>query len=170
MEKKVLATFLGADLRIDNVIIVVAGFLLFIALSQFVKRTRLGKGIRAVSMNEDASRLMGVNMNLVISGTFLIGGLMTGAAGFFYVLKYENTSFNIGFELGIAAFTAAILGGIGNIKGAFYGGLALGLIETYASFFLGTQWKAVTVFVILVGVLYVRPNGIFGEAITKSRA
>ena len=170
MEKKVLATFLGADLRIDNVIIVVAGLLLFIALSQFVKRTRLGKGIRAVSMNEDASRLMGVNMNLVISGTFLIGGLMTGAAGFFYVLKYENTSFNIGFELGIAAFTAAILGGIGNIKGAFYGGLALGLIETYASFFLGTQWKAVTVFVILVGVLYVRPNGIFGEAITKSRA
>lgn len=170
MEKKVLATFFGADLRIDNVIIVVAGLLLFIALSQFVKRTRLGKGIRAVSMNEDASRLMGVNMNLVISGTFLIGGLMTGAAGFFYVLKYENTSFNIGFELGIAAFTAAILGGIGNIKGAFYGGLALGLIETYASFFLGTQWKAVTVFVILVGVLYVRPNGIFGEAITKSRA
>lgn len=170
MEKKVLATFLGADLRLDNVIIVVAGFLLFIALSQFVKRTRLGKGIRAVSMNEDASRLMGVNMNLVISGTFLIGGFMTGAAGFFYVLKYENTSFNIGFELGIAAFTAAILGGIGNIKGAFYGGLALGLIETYASFFLGTQWKAVTVFVILVGVLYVRPNGIFGEAITKSRA
>jgi branched-chain amino acid transport system permease protein len=170
MEKKVLATFLGADLRIDNVIIVVAGFLLFIALSQFVKSTRLGKGIRAVSMNEDASRLMGVNMNLVISGTFLIGGLMTGAAGFFYVLKYENTSFNIGFELGIAAFTAAILGGIGNIKGAFYGGLALGLIETYASFFLGTQWKAVTVFVILVGVLYVRPNGIFGEAITKSRS
>jgi len=170
MEKKVLATFLGADLRLDNVIIVVAGFLLFIALSQFVKRTRLGKGIRAVSMNEDASRLMGVNMNLVISGTFLIGGFMTGAAGFFYVLKYENTSFNIGFELGIAAFTAAILGGIGNIKGAIYGGLALGLIETYASFFLGTQWKAVTVFVILVGVLYVRPNGIFGEAITKSRA
>ena len=170
MEKKVLATFFGADLRIDNVIIVVAGLLLFIALSQFVKRTRLGKGIRAVSMNEDASRLMGVNMNLVISGTFLIGGLMTGAAGFFYVLKYENTSFNIGFELGIAAFTAAILGGIGNIKGAFYGGLALGLIETYASFFLGTQWKAVTVFVILVGVLYVRPSGIFGEAITKSRA
>lgn len=170
MEKKVLATVFGVEFRIDNVIIVVAGFLLFIALSLFVKRTRLGKAIRAVSMNEDASRLMGVNMNLVISGTFLIGGLMTGAAGFFYILKYENTSFNIGFELGIAAFTAAILGGIGNIKGAFYGGLALGLIETYASFFLGTQWKAVTVFVILVLVLYVRPNGIFGEAITQSRA
>lgn len=170
MEKKSLGTFFGADLRIDNVIIVISGLILFIGLSQFVQRTRLGKAIRAVSMNEDAAKLMGVNLNFVVSGTFLVGGLMTGAAGFFYVLKYENTSFNIGFELGIAAFTAAILGGIGNIKGAFYGGIALGLLETYASFFLGTQWKAVTVFLVLVVVLYFRPNGVFGEAITQTRA
>jgi branched-chain amino acid transport system permease protein len=170
MEKKSLGNFFGAELRLDNVIIVVAGLILFISLSQFVQRTRLGKAIRAVSMNEDAAKLMGVNLNFVVSGTFLVGGLMTGAAGFFYVLKYENTSFNIGFELGIAAFTAAILGGIGNIKGAFYGGIALGLLETYASFFLGTQWKAVTVFIVLVVVLYFRPNGVFGEAITQTRA
>ena len=170
MEKKTLGIFFGAELRLDNVIIVVAGLILFISLSQFVQRTRLGKAIRAVSMNEDAAKLMGVNLNFVVSGTFLVGGLMTGAAGFFYVLKYENTSFNIGFELGIAAFTAAILGGIGNIKGAFYGGIALGLLETYASFFLGTQWKAVTVFIVLVVVLYFRPNGVFGEAITQTRA
>jgi branched-chain amino acid transport system permease protein len=170
MDKKSLGNFFGAELRIDNVIIVVAGLMLFISLSQFVQRTRLGKAIRAVSMNEDAAKLMGVNLNFVVSGTFLVGGLMTGAAGFFYVLKYENTSFNIGFELGIAAFTAAILGGIGNIKGAFYGGIALGLLETYASFFLGTQWKAVTVFIVLVVVLYFRPNGVFGEAITQTRA
>ena len=170
MEKKSLGNFFGAELRIDNVIIVVAGLMLFISLSQFVQRTRLGKAIRAVSMNEDAAKLMGVNLNFVVSGTFLVGGLMTGAAGFFYVLKYENTSFNIGFELGIAAFTAAILGGIGNIKGAFYGGITLGLLETYASFFLGTQWKAVTVFIVLVVVLYFRPNGVFGEVITQTRA
>ncbi|NBQ59967.1 MAG: branched-chain amino acid ABC transporter permease [Actinobacteria bacterium] len=170
MEKKVLGNFFGAELRLDNVIIVVAGLILFIGLSQFVDKTRLGKAIRAVSMNEDAAKLMGVNLNFVVSGTFLVGGLMTGAAGFFYILKYENTSFNIGFELGIAAFTAAILGGIGNIKGAFYGGIALGLLETYASFFLGTQWKAVTVFLVLVVVLYFRPNGVFGEAITQTRA
>jgi len=170
MEKKVLGNFFGAELRLDNVIIVVAGLILFIGLSKFVDKTRLGKAIRAVSMNEDAAKLMGVNLNFVVSGTFLVGGLMTGAAGFFYILKYENTSFNIGFELGIAAFTAAILGGIGNIKGAFYGGIALGLLETYASFFLGTQWKAVTVFLVLVVVLYFRPNGVFGEAITQTRA
>jgi len=170
MEKKSLGNFFGAELRVDNVIIIIAGLILFVSLSQFVQRTRLGKAIRAVSMNEDAAKLMGVNLNFVVSGTFLVGGLMTGAAGFFYVLKYENTSFNIGFELGIAAFTAAILGGIGNIKGAFYGGIALGLLETYASFFLGTQWKAVTVFIVLVVVLYFRPNGVFGEAITQTRA
>ena len=170
MEKSSLATVFGGDIRVDNTIVVVSGLILYIILQQFVQRTRLGKAIRAVSMNEDAAKLMGVNLNFVISGTFLIGGLMTGAAGFFYTLKYENTSFSIGFELGIAAFTAAILGGIGNIKGAFYGGIALGLVETYASFFLGTQWKAVTVFIILVVVMYFRPNGVFGEAITQTRA
>ena len=169
MEKKSLGTFFGADLRLDNMIIIFAGLILYITLNQFVQRTRLGKAIRAVSMNEDAAKLMGVNLNFVVSGTFLIGGIMTGAAGFFYVLKYENTVFNIGFGLGIAAFTAAILGGIGNIKGAFYGGIVLGLLETYAAFFLGTQWKAVTVFLVLVLVLYFRPNGVFGEAITQSR-
>ncbi|MFM7496146.1 MAG: branched-chain amino acid ABC transporter permease [Candidatus Nanopelagicus sp.] len=170
MEKKSLATIFGGDVRLDNTIIIIAGLVLFVILQLFVQRTRLGKAIRAVSMNEEASKLMGVNLNGVVSGTFLIGGLMTGAAGFFYTLKYENTAFSIGFELGIAAFTAAILGGIGNIKGAFYGGISLGLLETYASFFLGTQWKAVTVFLVLVVVLYFRPNGVFGEAITQTRA
>ena len=170
MEKKSLGNFFGADLRLDNMIIIFAGLILYITLNQFVQRTRLGKAIRAVSMNEDAAKLMGVNLNFVVSGTFLVGGIMTGAAGFFYVLKYENTVFNIGFGLGIAAFTAAILGGIGNIRGAFYGGIALGLLETYAAFFLGTQWKAVTVFLVLVLVLYFRPNGVFGEAITQTRA
>ena len=170
LEKKSLFEIAGASFRIDTVLTIIFAAVLFFVLDRFVKYSRLGRAIRAVSMNEDASRLMGVNLNLVVSGTFLVGGLMTGAAGFFYILKYENTSFNIGFELGIAAFTAAILGGIGNIKGAFYGGIGLGLIETYASFFLGTQWKAVTVFVILVVVLYFRPNGVFGEAITQSRA
>jgi branched-chain amino acid transport system permease protein len=170
MEKSSIATIFGANLRLDNLIVILCGLVLYLVLQQFVKKTRLGKAIRAVSMNEDSAKLMGVNLNFVVSGTFLVGGLMTGAAGFFYTLKYENTSFSIGFELGIAAFTAAILGGIGNIKGAFYGGISLGLVETYASFFLGTQWKAVTVFLILVVVLYFRPNGVFGEAITQTRA
>jgi branched-chain amino acid transport system permease protein len=170
MEKSFIGKFFDADIRLDNTIIIVSAFVLLMLLLTFVNKTRLGKAIRAVSMNANAAKLMGINIDGVVSITFLVGGLMTGAAGFFYVLKYENSSFSIGFELGIAAFTAAILGGIGNIKGAFYGGLALGLLETYASFFLGTQWKAVTVFVVLVLVLYTRPNGLFGEAMTQTRA
>lgn len=170
MEKSFIGKFFDADIRLDNTIIIFAAVILLVLLLAFVNKTRLGKAIRAVSMNPSAAKLMGINIDGVVSITFLVGGLMTGAAGFFYVLKYENSSFSIGFELGIAAFTAAILGGIGNIKGAFYGGLALGLLETYASFFLGTQWKAVTVFVVLVLVLYTRPNGLFGEAMTQSRA
>lgn len=170
MEKISLGQIFDAEVRIDNTIITIAALVLFGILLVFVNRTRIGKAIRAVSMNGNAAKLMGINIDSVVSVTFLVGGLMTGAAGFFYVLKYENTSFSIGFELGLAAFTAAILGGIGNIKGAFYGGLALGLMETYASFFLGTQWKAVTVFIVLVLVLYTRPNGLFGEALTQTRA
>lgn len=169
MDKTFIGQFFDAGIRLDNTIIVIAALVLFVTLITYINKTRMGKAIRAVSMNPNAARLMGVNIDRVISATFLIGGVMTGAAGFFYVLKYENTASSIGFELGIAAFTAAILGGIGNIKGAFFGGLALGLLETYASFFLGTQWKAVTVFVVLVLVLYTRPNGIFGESMTQSR-
>lgn len=170
MEKISLGQLFDAEIRLDNTIITIAALALFGILMIFVNRTRIGKAIRAVSMNSNAAKLMGINIDRVVSVTFLVGGFMTGAAGFFYILKYENTSFSVGFELGLAAFTAAILGGIGNIKGAFYGGLTLGLLETYASFFLGTQWKAVTVFVVLVLVLYTRPNGLFGEAMTQTRA
>ena len=130
----------------------------------------MGKAIRAVSMNEDAAKLMGVDLNKVISATFLIGGMMSGAAAFFYTLTYENTKFNVGFTLGLAAFTAAVIGGIGNIRGAFFGGLSLGLVEVYASSILGTEWKSVTVFVILVLVLVLKPSGIFGEAVQQTRA
>jgi branched-chain amino acid transport system permease protein len=130
----------------------------------------MGRAIRAVSMSEDSAKLMGVNLNRVITATFAIGGLATGAAAFFYVTVYEYTKFNIGFTMGMAAFTAAVLGGIGNIRGAFFGGIFLGLLEVYASAVLGTQWKSVTVFVVLVLVLLFRPNGLFGEAVQSTRA
>ena len=120
-------------------------------------------------MSEDTSRLMGINLNRVISSTFFIGGIMTGAAAFLYDLVFENTRFNIGFNLGLAAFTAAVLGGIGNLRGAFFGGITLGLIEVFASAIFGAQWQAVTVFVVLVLVLLFKPNGLFGEAIQQSR-
>ena len=169
LEKTSLGNIWGANLRIDIIITILASITIFILIDQFVNRSRLGKAIRAVSMSEENSRLMGINLSKVITLTFAIGGLTTGAAAFFYTTVYENTIFNVGFNLGIAAFTAAVLGGIGNIRGAFYGGIFLGLLEQFASAILGSQWKAVTVFVVLVLVLLVRPSDIFGEAVQQTR-
>jgi branched-chain amino acid transport system permease protein len=169
MEKSSLGHIAGANFRVDTVLVVVSALVMFIALDRFVNKSRLGKAIRAVSMSEENAKLMGINLNRVISVTFLIGGLMTGAAAFFFMTVYETTKFNVGFSLGLAAFTAAVLGGIGNLRGAFFGGIALGLLETMSAAVLGSQWKSVTVFVVLVLVLLVRPNGIFGEAIQQTR-
>jgi len=169
LEKFNIFTFHGVALRVDTTLVIVGALVLYIIVDRFVSKTLLGKAIRAVSMSEDTSKLMGINLNRVISATFLIGGLVTGAAAFFYMQVYETTVFNVGFNLGLAAFTAAVLGGIGNIRGAFYGGLTLGLFEEFASAVIGGQWKSVTVFTVLVLVLLLRPNGLFGEAITQSR-
>ena len=170
LEKIILTEVWGANIRLDTVITIFAAALIYFLLERFVQLSRMGKAIRAVSMNEDAAKLMGVNLNRVITTTFLVGGLATGAAGFFYITVFEYSKFNIGFTMGMAAFTAAVLGGIGNIRGAFYGGLFLGLLEVYASAVLGTQWKAVTVFIVLVLVLLFKPNGLFGEAVQTTRA
>jgi len=170
LEKIILGEVWGANLRLDTIVTIFAAAGIYFLLERFVKLSRMGKAIRAVSMNEDAAKLMGVNLNRVITTTFLVGGLATGAAAFFYITVFEYTKFNIGFTMGMAAFTAAVLGGIGNIRGAFYGGLFLGLLEGYASAVLGTQWKAVTVFVVLVLVLLFKPNGLFGEAVQTTRA
>jgi branched-chain amino acid transport system permease protein len=169
LEKWSFGEIAGANFRIDTVLAIVAPIIIFVALDQFVNRSRLGKAIRAVSMSEENAKLMGININRVISMTFLIGGLTTGAAAFLYTTVYENTVFNVGFNMGIAAFTAAVLGGIGNLRGAFYGGLALGMMEQFASAVLGSQWKAVTVFVVLVLILLFKPNGLFGEAVQQTR-
>jgi branched-chain amino acid transport system permease protein len=169
LEKWSFGEFAGANFRIDTLITIVVPIVIFVILNRFVTKTRLGKSIRAVSMSEENSKLMGININRVITLTFIIGGLTTGAASFLFMTVYENTAFNVGFNMGIAAFTAAVLGGIGNLKGAFYGGIALGLMEQFASAVIGSEWKAVTVFVVLVVVLLFKPNGLFGEAVQQTR-
>lgn len=169
LEKWSFGEFHGAIFRIDTVLTIVSTIVIFLVLDRFVTKSHLGKAIRAVSMSEENSKLMGINLNRVITATFAIGGLTTGAAAFFYTTTYENTVFNVGFSLGIAAFTAAVLGGIGNLRGALYGGWALGLLEQFASAALGSQWKSVTVFMVLVLVLLIKPSGIFGEAVQQTR-
>ena len=135
-----------------------------------MQRTRLGRGIRAVAQDAETATLMGVNIDRVIMFTFLLGGIMAGGAGMLYMVYFEVTRFSIGFLLGVKAFTAAVLGGIGNLRGALIGGLLLGLIENYGAGLFGGQWKDVVAFVVLVLVLMVRPTGILGESLGRARA
>ena len=169
LEKKVLFNFFGADVRIDYVIVALGAILMMISLLLFVNRTRLGRGIRAVAQDAETARILGVNVNSVILVTFLLGGAMAGGAAMMFTLVYDQTRFNIGFLLGVKSFTAAVLGGIGNIKGALLGGIVLGLAENYGSAIFGGQWKDVIAFIVLLVVLMFRPTGILGESLGKAR-
>jgi branched-chain amino acid transport system permease protein len=113
---------------------------------------------------------MGVNINRVVTLTFLLGGIMAGAAGLLFELFYGTTRYDIGFILGVKAFTAAVLGGIGNLRGALLGGFLLGVIENYGGAVFGSQWKDVVAFTVLVVVLMFRPTGLLGESLGRSRA
>ena len=169
LEKKVLFNFFGADVRIDYVIVALGAILMMMSLLLFVNRTRLGRGIRAVAQDAETARILGVNVNSVILVTFLLGGAMAGGAAMMFTLVYDQTRFNIGFLLGVKSFTAAVLGGIGNIKGALLGGIVLGLAENYGSAIFGGQWKDVIAFIVLLVVLMFRPTGILGESLGKAR-
>ena len=168
--RKPLFSFFDADIRADQITVVVGALLMMLALDQFVNRTRLGRGIRAVAQDQETARLMGVNVDHVIMITFLLGGFMAGGAGFLFVFFYENTKYNIGFLLGVKAFTSAVLGGIGNLRGALLGGLTLGLVENYGAALTNTKWKDPIAFGVLLLVLMVRPTGLLGEKLVRARA
>ncbi|MBW3581098.1 MAG: branched-chain amino acid ABC transporter permease [Actinobacteria bacterium] len=170
LEKRQLLEIAGANVRSDKVLVVVAALLLMVALDRFVNRSRLGRGIRATAQDAETAALMGVDINRVVMLTFLLGGLLAGAAGTLYGVFFEAARYNIGFLPGIKAFTAAVLGGIGNIRGALVGGLSLGLLENWGSTVLGGEWKDVFAFSVLVLVLLFRPTGLLGESLGKARA
>ncbi len=170
MEKRQLLDLAGANVRTDKVLVLLAALLLMVALDRFVAETRLGRGIRATAQDPETAALMGVNIDRVVVLTFLIGGLLAGAAGTLYGVFFEAAKYNIGFLPGIKAFTAAVLGGIGNIRGALLGGLVLGLLENWGATVLGGEWKDVFAFTVLVLVLMFRPTGLLGESLGKARA
>jgi branched-chain amino acid transport system permease protein len=153
-----------------QILIIVLALVMMFALDRFINRSRLGRGIRAVAQNPDSAALMGVNKNRVISLVFLLGGLMAGVAAVMYDLKIGTTVYFAGTLLGIEAFTAAVLGGIGNLRGALLGGLLLGLLENYASGLFGTAWQQAAAFVVLVLILLFRPTGLLGESLGRARA
>ncbi len=160
----------GYNVTNVDILVILGAVVIMIVLDQFVKRSRLGRGIRSVAQDPEAAALMGVNRDRVIQVTFLVGGVMAGAAAVFYMLKIGITRYDAGFILGVKAFTAAVLGGIGNLRGALLGGFVLGLAENYGSAIVGTQWKDVVAFVLLVVILLFRPTGLLGESLGKARA
>jgi branched-chain amino acid transport system permease protein len=171
---------LGGEFTIQKiqVVVIVAAALLMFGLYLFVQRTRTGKAMRAVSENKDVAALMGIDVDAIIVRTFILGAALAGAAGVLYALMFRQVSFFMGFIPGIKAFTAAVLGGIGNIPGAMLGGLFLGLFESVGpSLFLDGlgipapyQLKDVIAFSMLVLVLIFRPQGILGERLGKTKA
>ncbi|MEY2448301.1 MAG: branched-chain amino acid transport system permease protein [Acidimicrobiaceae bacterium] len=169
LEQQTWFSFGTADINNRKVLVFVSAILLMIGLDQFVRRSRLGRGIRAVAQDSETAQLMGVNIDRVVMLTFLLGGLLAGAAGFLHTIIYESARFNIGFIPGIKAFTAAVLGGIGNVRGALLGGISLGLLENYGAAVLGGQWKDVFAFGVLVLVLLLRPTGLLGETLGRAR-
>ncbi len=169
LEKKTVFNLFGTNVRIDYLIVIVGALLMMIALTLFVNKTRLGRGVRAVAQDAETSRILGVNVDMIIIVTFALGGVMAGGAAMLFTLVYDQTRFNIGFILGVKSFTAAVLGGIGNLKGALLGGLVLGLVENYGSAIFGGQWKDVIAFVVLLVVLMFRPTGLLGESLGKAR-
>ncbi|GAA1270278.1 branched-chain amino acid ABC transporter permease [Saccharothrix xinjiangensis] len=170
VDRDTVFTLGNAAVRLDHIIVVVAAVVMMIALDRLVNRTKIGRGIRATAQDPEAAVLMGVSIDNIVRVTFLLGGAMAGVAGALYLMEFENTDYRIGFVLGIKAFTAAVLGGIGNLRGALLGGIALGLIENWGAIFLGSEWKDVIAFTILVVVLMFRPTGILGESLQKARA
>jgi len=165
MPRHTAFSIFGVPVSNQQVLIVVVGILMLVALDRFVSTTRTGQGIRAVAEDPETASLLGVDINRIIVITFAIGGFMAGVAGLLYGMYFNQAIFNMGFQAGFAAFTAAVLGGIGNIRGAMLGGILLGLITNLGTACVPTQWQPVIIFSVLVLVLLFRPTGLLGERV-----
>jgi branched-chain amino acid transport system permease protein len=163
------------DVSVKSLVVIVAALLMLWALHVLVNRTKIGTAIRAVAEDQAAASLMGINVNRIISLTFVIGGAMGGAAGVLFGVQYGLINPYTGFIPGLKAFTAAVLGGIGNIPGAMVGGLVLGLLEAFAASYLslltggafGAEYKDIFAFSILILILIFRPKGLLGEVVRE---
>ncbi len=153
----------GAVLRLREILIWILAVVLMLGLYYFVQKTRLGKAMRATAQDAEAARMMGVDVDRVIVTAFFLGSALAGAAGLVFGLYYNFTSFLVGFTAGLRAFTAAVLGGIGNVPGAMVGGILIGLIEALGGQYIAVAWTDVIIFSILVLVLVFRPAGLFGR-------
>ena len=158
-----LFSLVGVSVSRGDVLAVAVTAPLVALLTTFISKSRLGKAMRATAQDPDAARLMGINVDTTISLTFLLGGLMAGAAGLIYALYQTTIWYFQGFTAGLIAFTAAVMGGIGNLRGAVLGGLIIGCIQQISDSRIGAQWTPAIVFAYLVLIMVFRPQGILGE-------
>jgi branched-chain amino acid transport system permease protein len=156
---------LGASIPLLNFVILGIALTLMFVLQTFVRRTRMGRAMRATALDQQASKLMGVDVNQTIALTFLLGGALAGAAGVIWGFNFGFVRQDLGFNAGLKAFTSAVVGGIGNITGAVLGGFMIGFIENFAASLSLTRWAEFAVFVTLTLVLVFRPSGILGQQV-----
>lgn len=156
---------IGLRFTIKDLIVIVVAGILMIGLRLFIQRTTLGKAMRATAQNRDAAKMLGIDIDRVITATFLIGGGLAGAAGLLSGLYNGTAWWFMGFRAGLFAFTSAVLGGIGNITGAMFGGFMIGLLASFSDGYLNARWTEAWVFATLVLILVLRPTGFFGEQV-----
>ncbi|MGF6544837.1 branched-chain amino acid ABC transporter permease [Paraburkholderia youngii] len=157
----------GVQITFAQIGIIVASLALMLALYFFVHHTFLGTAMRALAIDQDAARLMGIDVERLIQLTFLLGSVLAAVAGVMEGLYYTQINFFMGFVLGLRAFTAAVLGGIGNIPGAMAGGILIGMLEAFGAGYVSSQWTDVFVFGVLIAVLVIKPTGLFGERVVE---
>ncbi|UED83597.1 branched-chain amino acid ABC transporter permease [Streptomyces profundus] len=166
-ENKTVFTVFGTTVSVTQLLIVSAAVVMLAGVDQVVNRTKLGSGIRAVAQDPEVAALMGVNIDKVVSRTFVLGGLLGGVAGFLFGTNLQ-VEYTMGFLPGITAFAAAVLGGIGNVRGAVLGGLLLGVVEAFTVEIWSDAWRYVGAFAVLVLVLMFRPTGLLGERVGRT--
>jgi len=158
-----LVSIVGVSVTNGDLLAIAVTIPLVLAMTAFIGRSRLGKAMRATAQDPDAARLMGINVDTTISATFLIGGMLAGAAGLIYALYQTTIWYFQGFTAGLIAFTAAVMGGIGNIRGAVLGGLIIGFIQQISDNRIGSEWTPAIVFAYLVLIMVFKPSGLLGE-------
>jgi branched-chain amino acid transport system permease protein len=158
---------MGATITYTQVGLIAVSCLLMYALNLFIHRTIYGKAMRAIALDQTACQLMGIDVHRVIALTFFIGASLAAGAGVMAGAYYGTINFLMGFIIGLKAFTAAVLGGIGSIPGAMLGGFVLGMFETVGTFWIGGSWKDVVAFSLLILILVLKPTGIMGEKVTE---
>jgi len=156
--------FLSVRMTYLQLFIILTSIVLMISLRLFVRKTRMGKAMRAVAQDKVMASLMGINIDTVISTTFIIGSGLAAVAGLMVAMYYGLVNYFIGYVAGIKAFTAAVLGGIGSIRGAMFGGILLGLVESLGASYISSEYKDAYAFILLIIILLVKPGGLFGKA------